>query len=85
MIDVLVEERAPEVHFELSPKDIENAAGLKVGDAISVTIQGKVSSVGQRADWDDKSKIVGHLAVTYDALKVVTKANEFTALAEEED
>ena len=55
-----------------------------MGDEVVVTIKGKVKSVSQREDYDDKEKVTSSLDVEYNDLTVKSgKKSEWDELVEE--
>jgi hypothetical protein len=77
-----VETRQPSTCFYDLPAGA--VKGLSVGDEVVVTIKGKVKSVSQREDYDDKEKVTSSLDVEYNDLTVKSgKKSEWDELVEE--
>jgi hypothetical protein len=64
-------------------KSIDDLEDLKVGEPVTIVIQGKVSSISQREGYEDE-KVKGEIAVTDYSLKITGKS-ELEELMEDDD
>lgn len=72
---------SPRVYLDV--KSIDDLEDLKVGEPVTIVIQGKVSSISQREGYEDK-KVKGEIAVSDYSLKITGKS-ELEELMEDDD
>ncbi len=57
------EKHYPTTYFSVVPSSVMK--GLSVGDEVIVTLKGRIKSISQREDYEDKEKVCGNLDVEY--------------------
>ena len=72
---------SPRVYLDV--KSIDDLEDLKVGEPVTIVIQGKVSSISQREGYED-TKVKGEIAVSDYSLKITGKS-ELEELMEDDD